>query len=81
MNTNYFYLTNQMNASLSWNSFVTEDKIKCYIILLHHDDFYNFNQKRPTLKRIREFYYIGQNLNHAGSFKDDLFAMPVRPSQ
>ena len=43
--------------------------------------FYNFNHKRATLTRIGKCYFIGRNLNDAGSFEDDLFAMPVRPSQ
>ena len=43
--------------------------------------FYNFNHKRATLSRIGQRYFIGRNLNYAWSFEDDLFAMPVRPSQ
>ena len=47
-------------------------------ILLHHRDFYNFNHKRATLTRTEKRYFIGRNLNYAGSFKDDL-AMLLDP--
>ena len=42
--------------------------------------FYNFKYKRTTLTRIGKCNFIGRNLNYAGSFKDDLLVMPVRPS-
>ena len=48
-------------------------------ILLHHRDFYNFNHKRATLTRTEKRYFIGRNLNYAGSFEDDLLAMLLDP--
>ena len=41
--------------------------------------FYNFYYKRATLTRVGKRYFIGRNLNYAGSFEDDLIVMPVRP--
>ena len=43
--------------------------------------FYNFKHKRATQTRTEKRYFIGRNLNYAGSFEDDLLAMPVRPSR
>ena len=37
--------------------------------------FYNFNHKRAALTRIGKRYFIGRNLNYAGSFEVDLLAM------
>ena len=41
--------------------------------------FYYFDYKKATLTRLGKRYFIGRNLNYAGSFEDDLHAMPVRP--
>ena len=43
--------------------------------------FNNFNHKRTALTRIGKRYFIGRNLNYAGSFEDDLLPMPVRLSR
>ena len=43
--------------------------------------FYNFNHKRATLTRLGKHYFIGGNLNYAGSFEDDVLAMHVRSSR
>ena len=47
--------------------------------LLHHRDLYKFNHNRATLTRTEKRYFIGRNLNYAGSFEDDLLAMLLDP--
>ena len=47
MNINYFYLTNQMTASLSWNSFVTEgNQLVIYYSLVLQTHVYSSNNRR-----------------------------------
>ena len=68
-----------MTVSLSWNCFVTKDNEALYGCIIM--TFYGLNHKIATLTRIGKRYFIGRNFNSAGSFEDDLLAMPVRPSR
>ena len=81
MNIDYFYLTNQMTASLSCNSFVTEDNQKLRNTVALSWLFITSITKELLLQESERRYFIGRNLNYAGSFEVDLPAMPVRPSR
>ena len=47
--------------------------------MLHHKFLKLQSQSKASLKRIGKRYFFGQILSYAGSFEDDILAMPFQP--